>query len=411
MKKIIQYFIPPSIPKEAEAQRKARLTVSVLLIIVYFNLNYCILSYFIDYPGGILSQFPLMICGIITLLLYKLSVKPAILYPIYFFCCSISIAVSVYYTGGFSSVIFPWLASTPIVAVLVWSRKGGWISSCIVLVIELIFFYLYNDNYAFPNQIQINYQRFFYLACNLGLPLILFFVAIVFENARQSALDSLQLAMQELDKEKKVSEKLLLNILPEEIAAELKVSGTATARLFESVTVLFADFKGFTQLSEKLTPTDLVNEIHYLFSAFDEIVEKNGLEKIKTIGDAYMAVSGLPLINSNHAINAVKAACEIRSFMQSYQTQRAAIKKPFFEARIGLHSGSVIAGIVGTKKFQYDIWGDTVNLASRMESSGEPGKVNISDSTNQLVKNHFSTSYRGKIIAKGKGEVDMYFVE
>jgi hypothetical protein len=139
MKKIIQFFIPLSVPAEAESQRKARLLVSVLLIIVYFNLNYCVISYLIGYSGGIASQLPLMILGIITLFLYRKGVKPELLNPIYFTYCSISIAITVYYTGGFSSLLFPWLASTPIVAVLVWNRSGGWFSSVLVILIELFF--------------------------------------------------------------------------------------------------------------------------------------------------------------------------------------------------------------------------------------------------------------------------------
>lgn len=410
MKKLIQYFIPDNTPSDAESQRKARLTVSVILIIIYFNLNYCIISYFIGYEGGIISQLPLMIVGLLTLFLYRSKVKSAILYPFYFVCSVISIAITIYFTGGFTSLLFPWLSSTPIVAVLVWSRSGGWFVSFLVTLAVLGFFSLYQQNYAFPNQIERVYQKSFYLACNLGLPLILFFVAIVFENARQSALQSLHTAMEQLDVEKQRSESLLLNILPEQIAEELKERGEATAKSYESVTVLFTDFKSFTRFSEKLTPVDLVSEIHYCFSAFDAIMEKYGLEKIKTIGDSYMAASGLPESSEMHAIQAMKAAMEIRNFMEDYKKQREEKNMPYFEARIGLNSGSVIAGIVGTKKFQYDIWGDTVNTASRMESAGEIGKINISNATYELVRNDFECSYRGKISAKGKGEMDMYFV-
>jgi class 3 adenylate cyclase len=411
MKKVIQYFIPDTIPLDAESQRKARLTVSVLLIIIYFNVNYCILSYFIEYHGGIISQLPLMIVGIISLMLYRYKASPSLLYPIYFFSCSVSIAVTVYYTGGFTSVLFPWLASTPIVAVLVWGRNGGRFSSLIVVLIELWFFYLYQSNYTFPNQIKPEYQKYFYLACNLGLPLILFFVALVFENARQAALDSLQITMNALNEEKEKNEKLLHNILPEEIAIELKDRGSVQAKLFDSVTVLFTDFKDFTRITEQLSPVELVKEIHDCFTAFDAIIDKYGLEKIKTIGDCYMAASGMPTLNTLHANTAAMAALEMRDSMLAYQEKRVAQSLPYFEARIGLHSGAVVAGIVGTKKFQYDIWGDTVNTASRMESAGEPGRINISGSTFQLIQHEFQCIYRGKVAAKGKGEIDMYFVE
>ena len=408
---IFQFFIPPSVPDDAESQRKARITVAVLMIIILFNLNYYVISYLIGFTGGVLSQFPVMIVGMTILLLYRLSVNAEWLYLIYFICQPVAIAVAVYYTGGFSSVLFPWLAATPIVAVLIWSKVGGWFTISLVIAIELFFFYLYGVSHVAPNQINPEYQKIFYLACNLGLPVILFLVAIVFENARQDALVNLTEAMNELEREKQKSEKLILNILPEKIAHELKLRGEATATEFESVTVLFADFKDFTTMIQKMEPDALVAEIHHCFSAFDAIIDTYGMEKIKTIGDAYLAVSGLPTPSHRHARLAVQAALDIRDFMETYRAERQQANRVFFQSRIGLHSGSVIAGIVGRKKFQYDIWGDTVNTASRVESASEPGKINISSSTYQLVQNEFICSSRGKINTKGKGEIDMYFVE
>lgn len=215
----------------------------------------------------------------------------------------------------------------------------------------------------------------------------------------------------ELREEKKKSDDLLLNILPAEIADELKEKGSAVARDYDKVTVMFTDFKDFTKISEQLTPAALVKEIDFCFRAFDHIIQKYGIEKIKTIGDAYMCVGGLPIPNSNHAINTVKAAIEIRNFMKMHNQEKAAKGEHQFRIRIGIHTGSVVAGIVGIKKFAYDIWGDTVNIASRIESSGEADKINISESTFELVKNDFKCSYRGKIEAKNKGQIDMYFVE
>ena len=211
-----------------------------------------------------------------------------------------------------------------------------------------------------------------------------------------------------ITQEKQKSEALLLNILPEEIAEELKLKGSATAKHFDEVTVLFTDFVNFTKHSERLSPTELVASLNECFTAFDAIIERNGLEKIKTIGDAYMAVCGLPVSDADHATKSVKAALEIRDYVAIRNQTHGA---EGFEIRIGLHSGSVVAGIIGVKKFAYDIWGDTVNFAARMESSGATGKVNISENTYQLVKNQFTFEHRGKISAKNKGEVDMYFVE
>ncbi|MCO6483345.1 MAG: hypothetical protein J5I62_11200 [Flavobacteriales bacterium] len=216
----------------------------------------------------------------------------------------------------------------------------------------------------------------------------------------------------ELRAEKERSEELLLNILPGEVAQELKEKGQADARLMEQVTVLFTDFKGFTAMSEKIGPRELVADINECFSAFDRIMEKHGVEKIKTIGDAYMAAGGLPVPSATHARDVLRAALEVQEFIAVLKERKLAAGKPFFEVRIGVHSGPVVAGIVGVKKFQYDIWGDTVNTASRMESSGEVGQVNISGATYALVKDDpaFLFTPRGVVEAKGKGGLEMYFV-
>ncbi|MFT5972696.1 MAG: class 3 adenylate cyclase/tetratricopeptide (TPR) repeat protein [Cryomorphaceae bacterium] len=211
--------------------------------------------------------------------------------------------------------------------------------------------------------------------------------------------------------EKERSEGLLLNILPQETADELKEKGSATPKFYPLVSVLFTDFKGFTQIAEKLTPQELVEELNTCFISFDEIIEKHNLEKIKTIGDAYMCAGGIPASNENNPFDAVNAALEIRDFMEELRLERTAKGLDFWELRIGIHTGAVIAGVVGKNKFAYDIWGDAVNTASRMESSGIPGEVNISGATHEIVKDKFNCRYRGKVAAKNKGEVDMYLVE
>ncbi|MFT7611642.1 MAG: adenylate cyclase [Parvicellaceae bacterium] len=214
-------------------------------------------------------------------------------------------------------------------------------------------------------------------------------------------------------KSKQKSEKLLLNILPKEIALELKKNGNAEATLIKNTTVLFTDFKGFTALSEILSPKKLVEEINLCFSAFDHIMGKHNIEKIKTIGDAYMAAGGLPTENTTHANDVLKAALEIKEFMLDLAEKKKAKGEPFFEIRIGVHTGPVVAGIVGVKKFQYDIWGDTVNTAARMESSGGVGKVNISETTYEIIKDNqeYTIESRGKVEAKGKGMLEMFFVK
>ena len=215
----------------------------------------------------------------------------------------------------------------------------------------------------------------------------------------------------EVNLQKKEVEKLLLNILPAEVAHELKVTGAATPRYYESVTVLFTDFVAFTKIAEGLSPQKLVAELNNCFLAFDTIIEKHNLEKIKTIGDSYMCAGGIPVPNQSHAVDAILAALEIQEFIREMNESRLANGEAPWDVRIGVHTGPVVAGVVGRKKFAYDIWGDTVNIASRMESSGESGRVNISDATFAMVKDWFSCLYRGKVSAKNKGDVDMYFVD
>ncbi len=232
-----------------------------------------------------------------------------------------------------------------------------------------------------------------------GFAVVLLFAGIFFNQRNK------------ISKEKKRSDELLLNILPSETAEELKATGTAKAKSFDTVTVMFTDFKNFTQASEKLTPEELVKEINTCYSEFDKIITKYGIEKIKTIGDSYMCAGGLPVTNSTHPVDVVKAGLEMQEFIARNKQERISIGQPFFDLRLGIHTGPVVAGIVGIKKFAYDIWGDTVNTASRMESSGEIGKVNISGTTFELVKDKFKCIHRGKVEAKNKGQIDMYFVE
>jgi len=241
----------------------------------------------------------------------------------------------------------------------------------------------------------------------IGISVLLLILALVILRALQLNRRSKNL----ISAEKKRSDELLLNILPSVVANELKAEGKSHPRRFNDVTVLFTDFKGFTAVAASLRPEELVALLDESFAAFDEIAGRFGIEKIKTIGDAYMCASGLPLPCPTHAIDVVAAALEIRKFVEAFNAKKKATGKPYFEIRIGIHTGPIVAGIVGSKKFQYDIWGDTVNTASRMESASDPGKINISQATYELIKEEYHCVSRGKVAAKGKGEIDMYFVE
>jgi class 3 adenylate cyclase len=223
-------------------------------------------------------------------------------------------------------------------------------------------------------------------------------------------LEEMNRLYSELDAERRKSDELLCNTLPREIANELKQTGKVKPTSYKSATILFTDFKDFSKLAEQLTPEELVNELDYCFSYFDMVIEAHKLEKLKTIGDSYMCVAGIPTPNKTHAIDAVLAALQIQAFMGWRRQEKILNNHPYWEIRLGIHSGSLLAGVIGKKKFTYDVWGDAVNTASRMESSSIPGAINISQSTFELVKDFFECEHRGKIEAKSKGYIDMYFV-
>lgn len=214
----------------------------------------------------------------------------------------------------------------------------------------------------------------------------------------------------EIEIQKEKSDGLLLNILPLAVAEELKSNGVAKPRMYDDVSVGFTDFSGFTMISEKLTPEELVAKLDTMFLEFDKIIEKYGLQRIKTIGDAYMFAAGLPDPLEDHAERSIRASLEMRDFISKFNSELPA-GSPKWQIRIGIHSGPVIAGVIGIKKFAYDIWGDTVNTAARMESSGQIGKVNISGVTKNHINGAFQTEHRGKVAAKNKGDIEMYFVE
>ncbi|MCE7926637.1 MAG: adenylate/guanylate cyclase domain-containing protein [Haliscomenobacteraceae bacterium CHB4] len=255
-------------------------------------------------------------------------------------------------------------------------------------------------------------NRKFYVAAILGLLLLAGGSMFSFIRARQH-----NKVMEEKNKtirqEQERSENLLLNILPALVADELKKNGQTKAQYFDDVSVLFADFVGFSKIAEQLQPQQLVTELDTAFKAFDEIIAKYGLEKIKTIGDAYMCAGGLApgARESSQIRDMVSAARDMQNWLTAWNAEREAQGLPRFDARIGIHRGPVVAGVVGSRKFAFDIWGDTVNIAARVEQASEGGKINISGEAYEIVKTFSPCQYRGKISVKNKGEIDMYFVE
>ena len=219
--------------------------------------------------------------------------------------------------------------------------------------------------------------------------------------------EELNSTLEAVESERAKSDKLLLNILPTEVAGELKETGKTDVRYFESVTVLFADVKGFSALATQISPQELIAQLDATFSKMDEISLRFGLERIKTIGDCYMACGGLPHANKTHAFDVILAALHIQNWMNEERERR---QGDFWQVRLGLHTGDAVAGVIGKTKFAYDIWGNTVNLASRMESGGEVGKVNVTEATFNLVKDYFEGDYREEIEAKNIGKVRAYFI-
>ena len=266
---------------------------------------------------------------------------------------------------------------------------------------------------AYQNKQEADFRQFAYILGALSLFILaLMGVSWWFARRAKRRLESQNRKIQtqnvQIQAEQRKSDGLLLNILPQEIADELKASGQATPRLYESATVLFSDFVNFTRLSAILTPKELIDELNECFLAFDEICENHGLEKIKTIGDAYMCAGGLPIPNDTHPSDAVAAALEMFQWLEQRKHERP--NAHLTEMRIGIHTGPVMAGVIGKKKFAYDIWGDAVNLAARLEEHGEPGSVNVSGSTAAAVKNKFTAIHRGQKEVHNKGLVDMYFI-
>lgn len=392
----IDWFIPSEIKKHQTNYRIARITVAIFL---YSSVAYLFSAGNIIYFKEIQKWLSLIafITPIIALFVYKLYNKRTLAVHIYMFGCAQGILGGSLISGGFEATTA--LLLIPAVSMLFASRSVAiiWIGITVAFVFAMR--YMVDHHIQMPIDYLPEYKLHLQMTNTISMILAMTFIIWVYAKERSLATEAL---VQEKDK----SDKLLLNILPEEIAEELKNTGQSVAKQYNNITVLFTDFVNFTSISEEMNPGELVHEIDEYFKAYDEIIGKHHLEKIKTIGDSYMAVCGLPQENPNHAINTVNAAIDIVKFTENYRT-----KSGKFDVRVGLNSGSVVAGIVGLRKFAYDVWGDTVNTASRMEQNSEGGKINVSQSTYELCKDHFEFEAPRTVEVKGKGEIPMYFVK
>ena len=395
-------FIPDADSLEEEKLRRYRLLVSISFITVLYAVVFAPVCVIMNYHTALWCIGATCIVCLFIPFLLKNRFSFFMLANVYLFLILV-MEVFLYRTssGLFQSPTDPeFVAFIPVIGLLLIGRSGAIFWMIAVIILIFIFGVLELYGVDFPIEIESEWVRRFVIMTAVGHVVLMFILVNVFESTKEEILKKLK------DEKGKV-EDLLLNILPSETAQELQQKGYADAKLHEKVTVLFTDFKDFTIMSESVSPRDLVNELDTCFKAFDKIISNYKIEKIKTVGDAYIAASGVPTENPDHAKDIVAAAVEISGYMK---TRRGLLGNQTFEIRLGVHTGPVIAGIVGLKKFSYDIWGDTVNTAARMEQNSQEGKINISETTYLLVKDIYTCQYRGEIDAKNKGKMKMYFV-
>ena len=404
-------FLPPLPEGDYEMLRKHKFFLITCLFTGVFAFAYGVLSYLIEFKVGLnLMILSVLFFGAQPFLLQKIPLKYlGVLVSLYIVWLN---GMLVFYSGGlFVSPVSPWITLSAPIALLFTNYKTAISLVILGIFYVLAFSWVINSEFEFPFTYLEQYHLLFLALSFSGLVAIFFLVTNTFEVTKNEALNSLMLKQKELEAEQAHSESLLLNIFPEEVVKELKSTGKSEAKLHPEVTVLFADVKNFTAAAEKLGPSELVELIDRYFRSFDSVIHDFKLEKIKTIGDAYMAASGVPDSNKATVGDVLKAAIEMQKINHSLKQIQIDNIKPFFDFRIGIHTGPVVACVVGKKKFVYDIWGDTVNIAARIEQAGEPGKINISEFTYLQIKDDFNCSARGKIEAINKKDMEMYFVD
>lgn len=407
-------FVPVRYQINEEEFRKARLLVFTSFITSTFSLFYAVSSWLMESPhlmGAMIFNFLGFLVLPFVFRAKWLSLVACV--NAYILIGTIGVGICVFYSGGLHSSVLPWFAVLPIASLMMSNKRWGWVWTITSYLAITIFGLLQFLGITVPDELPQNGQghEIFNTTNSNGLVLLIYLIALVFENTKNTALRNLDERNKQLDKERQRSDELLLNILPHDVMEELKQTGRTRARHYECVSVVFTDFKDFTKVSEVLSPQELVNTIDEYYEAFDNLLNRFGAEKIKTVGDAYICALGIPLETKDNAIKAVELSLAIMEEVNRIRVKLKREDRPAFDIRIGVHTGPLIAGVVGIKKFAYDIWGDTVNTAARMQESGEPNRINISQATWQYVHEQFPCTYRGKIHAKNKGEIEMYFVE
>jgi class 3 adenylate cyclase len=401
-----EFFLPKGREVSREALKKHHLLVFVSFLTSLLAFGFFFVSLAVGFPTGYYTMAASSVVFASLPFFVKAGASRNLVANVYVGIIFLDTILITGLSGGLSaSITSAYIAIIPMLAVMLIGQKAGFVWFLVVIAEVLALGVLQVLGVEFPFTFDPRFDAAFKLAAFLGLVVIVYVIVRDFDSATRRA-------QRQVEEEQEKTESLLLNILPAEVAEELKATGRARARQFDEATILLSDFRNFTEISSQMTPSELVEELNTCFYAFDRIMRAHELEKIKTIGDAYMAASGLTLAESPSPVRIVEAALEMQRFMADHSQECSDLDKPAFEMRVGVHTGPVVAGVVGDTKFQYDVWGDAVNTASRMESSGEPGEVNISGATYDLVKDTpgLVFTHRGRIQVKGKGELDMYFV-
>jgi class 3 adenylate cyclase len=415
MKKLTQqlynYFIPVKYRMNEELFRKARIFVNAVTITFFFALFYVGNCAIFEMPHVMWQIAIYSVLFLILLFLLRNGVPLITCGNLFTFLFYTSNVYDIYYTGGLYSGTLPWLAMVPITAILISSLRSAvlWMIVCVITSITVGI--MYHSGFHFFLETSPKYLHALLITSQAGLVVIIFIVSFVMENAYIRSLNVLDEKNKTIEEERKKSDELLLNILPQEVMEELKQTGKTTARSYDLVTVMFADFKDFTLIGDKLPPEELVAAIDEYFTEFDKIIDRYDIEKIKTVGDAYLCAGGVPIPNTKNPVQMIETAFEFLKTSFALAEKRKAEGKFYFGLRIGIHSGPLVAGVVGSKKFEYDIWGDAVNTAARMQQNCEENKINISGTTYELIKHRYNCIHRGRIQTKNKGLVDMYFVD
>ena len=378
-------------------------------IVALFACIYGVLSYFIEFNVGLYSMIgAVLLFGMLPYLLRRGMGIHLLGIVFSSFVLALNVVLVCYSGGLFTSPVTPFIILPPVFALVFCDRRTAWIFVGLSVGYVLTLVLLREQIARIPVTYLPSFHQTFLMLGLSGLVIIMFLITNTYEQTKNEALRLLEEKQEELRKEQELSDSLLLNILPEATVQELKSIGFARPRAYDMVSVLFADFVSFTKLSQTMSASELVTYIDRYFTRFDAIMDRYNIEKIKTIGDSYMCVAGLPLESEEHAIRITAAAREMLAVVEEMHIEQSEQNEPSFDVRIGVHSGPVVAGVVGKKKFAYDIWGDTVNVAARLQQLSEVNRISISAATHALVKHEIACKYAGKVHAKNRGEIEVY---